>query len=638
MGSRVLIVDDDLVVAEDLAQSLKEMGYEIAGIVSSGEDALQKTQETQPGLVLMDIKLKGSLDGIEAANRIRSDLSVPVVFITAYAATDIVERAKKTQPYGFLGKPVSLVELRAVIETALFKHDMEQRLRQSEARYRNLFEYSADAILISDLEGTLLDANQAAVNLFGYDRDELIGIDIRSIYADPDHREIFKKKVRENGFIKEHELPLRKRDGTVITCLATTTVRRNHDGDVIGYYGIVRDITERKRAEELQLQAARSRAVADLASGVAHSFNNLLQIVMGSAGLALSAAETGQFSEIKDNLQQIIECSKFGAQTVKRLNTIAGFQNDSTASEPFVFDMSDVVSQAVEMSKPWWKAEPERNGIRISLQVKVEPRCLIKGRKNEMIEVVINLVRNAVEALPRGGNVEIATSVEEDWVIVRIRDNGMGIPEKHRGRVFTPFFTTSLQTGKGLGLAISHSIVNDHGGTVFVDSEQGQGTCVEVRLPLAKDTAPHRPVPKGSAVVKPLTVLVIDDLPITVQLLKEALETQAHTVLTAESGEQGLEILTNTPVDLVICDLGMPGMNGLQVAKNVKDMCERKGCPSLPFILLTGWGDQSRETANISELGVDEIVEKPVDICSLLTIVTEVVQRKGSSRQATDEK
>ncbi len=179
---------------------------------------------------------------------------------------------------------------------------------------------------------------------------------------------------------------------------------------------MARDITDRKKTEELVRQADRLQAIADLSSGVAHHFNNLLQIIMGSASLSILELESGDLSQIKTNLEQMLEGTKPGAETVKRDQTFSNVRANDTEGEATAFDVTATVRNTLDTLKPFWKTEPEKKGIKLDLHVHLQDGCLVKGQENEIFEVLVNLIKNAVESMPRGGDIEIKTYEEADEV------------------------------------------------------------------------------------------------------------------------------------------------------------------------------------------------------------------------------
>jgi PAS domain S-box-containing protein len=255
------------------------------------------------------------------------------------------------------------------------------------------------------------------------------------------------------------------------------------EGTVAGVVCIAKDITDEKKIEELSLQTAKYKAVADLAAGVAHNFNNLLQIALGNAELAVLDVQSGAPSAIMAKLEEIIATLKFGSETVKRLNRFVKDSRRQPLTESELFDLSKIVVQVVETSKPLWKEEPEKRGAAVSVSCDLEQGCFVSAKKSDLCEVILNLMKNAVEALPNGGHITIATFHEFGDVIFRIRDTGIGIPSSNVSRLFTPFFSTSVDVGRGLGLATCRTIIDSHGGHILVESTEGEGSTFTVRLP-----------------------------------------------------------------------------------------------------------------------------------------------------------
>jgi len=531
-----------------------------------------------------------------------------------------------TLPFIYHGSSALLTVGRDVSER---KRAVEE-LRESEQRYRQLVEKANDIIFVCDSAGCLSLVNPVAVTITGYSQQELIG----KHYLDLVHPEHRKEAARVYGrqFVKRipdtyHELPILTREAKVVWLGQHVQLLIQGDA-VLGFQAICRDITERKRTEDLQVQAARLKAVGDLASGVAHNFNNLLQIVMGAAQLGSANLDLGKTSNVKKQLQDIVESCRFGAETVKRLQSFANIRSDEAPSGKQVFDLSALVRQAVEMTKPWWKTAPEREGFKVNLNLDLADGCFGSGRPNELFEVVVNLIKNAAEALQQDGDIDVATFVKSGQVVLRVRDTGVGLDQESAARVFDPFWTTKKGLdGTGMGLAASYGIINRHGGTISVESIKGQGSVFTVMVPLASGS-PEAAAPFPAASDRGLHILVIDDLEATVTVLKEGLEHHLHTVFTALSGREGLEVFKRESIDLVICDLGMPGLNGWQVGRALKGICQDEDRPKIPFILLTGWGDQF-EPEKMLESGVDAVLQKPTDFAGLMRVIRELVEKSG---------
>ncbi|MFH0823970.1 MAG: ATP-binding protein, partial [Pseudomonadota bacterium] len=393
-------------------------------------------------------------------------------------------------------------------------------------------------------------------------------------------------------------------------------------------WGIGVDISDRKRAADALVRAERLKAVADLAAGVAHNFNNLLQIVVGGTHLALAHLDMTNLTQVRSNLKQVLESSRFGAETVKRLQDFARLRDDKIVKGGKVFDLSSTVDQAVEMSKPWWKTGPEREGLEIKVHRNLQKGCLVEGREGEIFEVVLNLIKNAVEALPGSGGIAVRSFVSQGNVFVQVSDDGPGIPEPNLGRIFEPFFTTKGFNGTGMGLAGSYGIVVRHGGRIGVESAEGKGATFTVELPLSREEAP--PVTDGVFRFPwRLRILVVDDAAPIVRMLSESLKKHSQTVFSATSGQEAIEIVYRNDIDVVICDLAMPGMNGWQVGKAVKEICQERGLPKSLFVILTGWTGQGSEEEKMDESGVDAIVQKPIEGTKLLERIGHLMEERG---------
>ncbi len=389
------------------------------------------------------------------------------------------------------------------------------------------------------------------------------------------------------------------------------------------------DVTDRKRAEQLLLRSERLKAIGDLASGVAHNFNNLLQIVLGSAELALRSLEAGESSKARKDLERIVESSLQGSHTVRRLQDFVRIRSRNGVEAGNIFDIAGTVRNAIQMSRPLWQTKPEREGIKISLASDLQSGCLVQGLEAELFDVVMNLIQNAAEALPKGGEIRISASVEDGSVVIRVRDNGIGISKDDLGTVFEPFHTTKGPQVIGMGLACSLGIVKQHLGEISVESAEGRGSEFIVKLPLARVPADEKESADKRHLMPMLRLLIVDDVEAVATVLGDGLSELGQTIFTASSGIEAIEIFKTTPVDLVLCDLGMPAMNGWQVASAIKSICAEKGMPKTPFVLITGWDREATEDSMAAQSGVDVIVQKPIDILELLEVISDVVRKSS---------
>ena len=401
-------------------------------------------------------------------------------------------------------------------------------------------------------------------------------------------------------------------------------------GRVAGAIEIAHDVTEAKHAQKLFVESAKFRAVADLTSGVAHNFNNLLQVVIGNASLGLINLRSGDLTDLRENLEQILESSRFGAETVNRLSRYARASDEYQSEATEVFDLSELVRQSVEMSRPWWKAEPLKRGIHVNLDTRLKTGCTIRGNKNELFEVAVNLLKNAAEAVEEGGDIEIDTAIQGDSVILRVSDTGKGMPEENLNGCLLHSSRPAWNRAEGWDwrqVAKSSIHMEDRSSLKLRGSwkhlHHNPSLCFRSPVP-ARGRKKHEPFkgvehPGGRRSEA------------TVRMLKAGLSRWGHEVTTALSGEEAVTIFKENRIDLVICDLGMTGMSGWEVAGTIRTVCREKEIPRTPFIVLTGWEDQENEWERRADSGVDAVVQKPVEIARLLEIIREVMQKNQTS-------
>ncbi len=253
-ASRILIVEDELILADDIAQLLKSLGHEVVSIVSSGEEAIRKADETCPDLVLMDIVLEGKMDGIEAAGCIKSQVETGIVYLTAHSKKDLFERAKITEPFAYLSKPVTPEELEGTVEMALYKHKMEKQLRENEEKFRAVFENSFDAMVLTETNGKILEANSAAVKILGTTKEELCRIGTDSFVDMTDPRVIAALEERDRSGRFMGELYYKRENDVPFPVEVSSVVFVDSKGKK-KVCEVIRDISERKRAEEALLES-----------------------------------------------------------------------------------------------------------------------------------------------------------------------------------------------------------------------------------------------------------------------------------------------------------------------------------------------------------------------------------------------
>jgi GAF domain-containing protein/ActR/RegA family two-component response regulator len=363
----------------------------------------------------------------------------------------------------------------------------------------------------------------------------------------------------------------------------------------------MRAYQELEAAQDQLVRTEKLRALGEMASGVAHDFNNLLAAILGRAQLALRGV---QDAKLRHWLEVIERAALDGAKTVRRLQDFTRIRRD----EPFVaIDLNEIVRDALDMTQARWREEPQSRGIRIDVRTELGTIPAIGGDAAELREALMNLILNAVDAMPHGGTLAIETAPVAGGVELRVRDTGVGMPDSVRTRVFDPFFTTKGPRGTGLGLSITYGILSRHGVVIALDSEEGRGTTFRLLFPPVADVAAPAP-PPAAAAVEPgptLTCLVVDDDEAVGTVIADMIEASGHRAVLLHDGAAAIAGFRAEPFDVVFTDLAMPGLSGWDVARAVKDAATH-----VPVFMVTGFGVELSDDARRQY--VDGVLGKPL--------------------------
>jgi signal transduction histidine kinase/ActR/RegA family two-component response regulator len=380
---------------------------------------------------------------------------------------------------------------------------------------------------------------------------------------------------------------------------------------------LTRAVRELQAAQQRLVEGETLRAMGQMASGMAHHLNNLLAVSSGRIQLLLLRASD---SELKRQLDIARHAMDDAADVVRR---VLEFSVTQPRSGDTAVDLNQVVREVAELARPRWHDESQLRGLTVEVRDDLGAIPSVSGDGAALREVVMNLLLNAVDALPRGGTITMRTWEAEGEVYCSITDDGVGMDEDVRRRVMEPFFTTKGPQGVGLGLSVSHAIVQRHRGDLTIESAPGRGTAATFHLPHAplRHDDDHPVFDEvGDATTR--RILIVDDQPEVRELLADALAAHGHDIEQAVSGRQALERLaTGESVDLVLTDLGMPDMTGWEVAEAVGQRW-----PHLPVGLITGWGARSDATLE-QRRSVAFIVAKPFTIDGLLASIARVPRR-----------
>jgi len=478
--ARVLVVEDEAIVAMDISAMLRGLGYEVEGPASTGEEAVSLAERARPDLVLMDIMLRGGMDGVEAARRIRETTGAPVVYLTAYADEGTLLRAKTAEPLGYMLKPFEERELRTTIETALSKHRTETRLRESERWLATTLRCIGDAVIAADGRGRVRLINPAAELLTGWPQAEALGRDLGEVFQLAD--EATGQRVETDAGAcarRQSDVVLLPRGGRPTPVETSASAITDEKGGFRGSVLIFKDVSERRRLATQLLRSEKLAAVGQLAAGMAHELNNPLTPALLHTRRLLK--QNGLDAEARANLMVVVREVERAQGIIKDLLAFARHYRGSRSET----DVNELLRRALR------QAEGEAPSPNVSTRFEPCEGVRVLADEYRLTLAFLNIIRNARQSIEEGGRagvVTIRSELVKDGVAERARvtvsDDGPGIARENLPKIFDPFFTTrQVGAGAGLGLSLGNGIVEEHGGIISVESEPGAGATFVVELP-----------------------------------------------------------------------------------------------------------------------------------------------------------
>ncbi len=494
----IMVVEDDVLIAENIKNTLQGFGYSVPAMASRGELAIERAGSVRPDLVLMDIRLAGEMDGIAAAERIKADYGIPVIYLTAYADEELFARAKVTEPYGYLVKPFHNRDLHATVQMALYKHEMDRRLKESEERCHAVMSQALDGIVLFEPSTReILGSNYSFRAMLGYaeeDADRPAIGDIAGNDLEGFERDI--RQVMADKRLTLGERRFRRKDGSLIDVWVSAVVIRAGDRDIVSM--ALHDLSEQKRAEEQKrLMEARlhygqkMESLGTMAGAVAHTFNNILSVILGNAEML----RTSLPEDLIDNemLQAITTSGTRAAGIVKQIVAYTGH----VQMRPERIDLSRLI---MEMAPLMEAAVPKEIDLSWELPDSLPP---VLVDVNQVRQAVMNLFTNAVEAIgEENGVITLGVKIVQaddsllnephlskdlpersSYAVLEITDTGSGMDEAVMSRIFDPFFSTKFM-GRGLGLSATLGIVRHSRGIIKVFSRKGEGARVLLGFPV----------------------------------------------------------------------------------------------------------------------------------------------------------
>jgi two-component system cell cycle sensor histidine kinase/response regulator CckA len=478
----ILIVEDEAIVAVDLAGRLERLGYEIVGIAAQGQEAVALARHLHPQLVLMDIQLEGLLDGIETAAAIRRHYDVPVIYLTAHSDPGTLARAKLTGPFGYILKPLEDRELATQIELALYKHRAERQLREQREWLRVTLTSIGDAVIATDADGRIAFVNPAAESLTGWSMAEAAGKPAGEVFRiihehtraaveDPVHKVL---KAGKRVGLANHTRLLRK-DGTEVSIDDSAAPIRDEKGHIQGVVLVFRDITGQKRAQAALERS--NRELEQFAYVASHDLQEPLRSIVGF--LQLLQRRYGDQIDEKGRhfIEQSVKAGYRMQSLIRDLLTLSRVDTEGAVFEPT--DLNPIVKNILDNLQSIIK---EKNA---DIGCAELPNLPIDA--SQIQSLFQNLIMNAVKfnQSPKP-MIAIGCQEHDNFYHFFVKDNGIGVSFEFRERIFVVFqrlHTDREYPGTGLGLALCKKIVQRHGGSIWVESQPGQGSTFYFTLP-----------------------------------------------------------------------------------------------------------------------------------------------------------
>ena len=493
-------------------------------------------------------------------------------------------------------------------------------LAESEAKYRILVDSSPQGILILQ-RGKAVFVNPTLESMTGVPRDQMVSPAFEPVALfTADTQAAIRQAVDPSskpGAQVEAEMMHTSGSRIFVEVQIAPLVFQNAPATMI----LITDVTAMRDLQQQLARGEKLRALGELSAGVAHDFNNNLGIILGRTQLLLMKATE---ADLVSGLNVIRQAAMDGGEAVRRIQQFSRVREDRAAE---VLDLKDIAEEVLEITRSKWKNESERRGLKVEAKLEVDHPLPIQGSRAEIREALTNLIFNSVDALPKGGTITIRCGSDRGFATLEVADDGIGMTQDVRSRMFEPFFTTKGVSGNGLGLSMVYGIVSRHRGSIEVETAPKEGTIVRMRFPATTLAEPAAPSPQTVHAPYRARILVVDDEPEILSVLREALERAGHIVETAGSGNEGIDRFRSASYDVVLSDLGMADVSGWEVARVVR----QEGAPGIVLGLVTGWGATISEEMVISHK-VSFVLAKPFQVEDLVSRVNGSIATNGINR------
>jgi len=533
----------------------------------------------------------------------RAIIELPAGVITSYPVAVSIDPITDEA-----GNTTGVVQLMRDL-TELYR--AREEAERERASLNAAIEQMAEGLMVFDARASVIRANRRARIMFGPPENphDLISnyapinqfTDERGKGLAPENLPV-QTALREQRVV-EAQLWYRRLDDKRVFLAVTASPLFNDQNHLVGAIALLRDITEQQREQERSQQADKLRALGQLASGVAHNFNNALAAVLGYTQLAIPKVKG---SEVEKYLRVVEQSAKDAARMVERIQNFARARSRTDDFLPIC--INDIVHDAIDITRPRWRHDAEALGVKYDVQLnwQTDEEIMVNGEPSELREVFVNIIFNALDAMPMGGRLAIHGTADDQHVKLSFADTGSGMTEEIKRRIFEPFFTTKGVSGLGMGLSETYRIIERHGGRIDVESQPRQGTAFIILLPVAEMPNYHSASALASTPGRGVEMLVIDDEENVRNVLGSLLIEMGHRVTIAASPEEALRLIDQREFTIVFTDLAMPKTDGIATATEIKT---RR--PQTKVVLMSGYGaERASERAAESDC-IDATINKP---------------------------
>ncbi|NJN45679.1 MAG: response regulator [Candidatus Competibacteraceae bacterium] len=641
--ARIMVVEDEGVVALSLRKKLEGLGYEVPAIFASGEEAVSQVAAIHPDMVLMDIMLAGEMDGVTTAAQIKSRHPVPVVYLTAYSDEKTLERAKVTAPSGYLLKPFEGRELRSTVEMALFRHTMERNLEENRRWLETTLRSIGEGVITTDSRGLITFMNPLAETLAGWCQTDAVGRPLAEVFKVVDEKTRTPVEcLADEASDPMQGLLLLTRNGEEEPVECNAALIEDDQGKILGIVLTFRNVAERRRMEtelrqhrdhlqdlvEARTQAlqqakevaeAANREKSQFLATMSHEIRTPLNGVLGMAELLMDTELTTQQQL---HVQQLLQSGRSLLDIVNDILDFSKIEAGKLELSNVAFDPRELVNETIALLSE--RACNKELQLYADMPDQLASGCY--GDPGRLRQVLVNLTGNAIK-FTHHGQVTVRLRVVDQpparsQLQFEVIDTGIGIAPEAHGKIFTSFTQADSTMarcygGTGLGLAICRQLLKLMHGHIGVESIPGAGSrfWFNVSLPIAlfneiEDSAVSSTKTDETALFTGAHLLVAEDNPINREVVRATLEQLGCRVDIVDNGLQALTALDHTDYDLVIMDCQMPELDGFAATAELRHRESVKGNSRVPVIALTANVVKGFREECLS-IGMDDYLGKP---------------------------